>query len=714
MNKEIPQDYLQRLYAGWLGKIIGVRHGSNTEGWSYDRIQKTFGEITTYPYDFKNFAADDDTNGPMFFLRALEDYTYNSEITAEQMGLTLINYVADGHGFFWWGGYGNSTEHTGYSNVKSGIMAPRSGSIQQNGVAVAEQIGGQIFSDVWGLINPGNPELAAEYAEKMSSVTHGGNGIYGGQFVAACIAEAFVEKDIEKVILKGLSLIPADCEYTRMATAVIKYFHTNPEDWRKAFKYVEENFGYHLYPGVCHIIPNSAVMILAMMYGEGDFSKTINIGNMCGWDTDCNVGNIGTILGVLNGLEGIDKSWREPINDFLCASSVIGSLNIVDIPSLVSYTASFAYKIAGEEMPEIWKDKFNLKERYFHFELPGSTHGFRSENLDGKDCKMFFINTEEASHSGNRSLKFIVPKANSGSEYRAFYQTYYAPEDFNDNRYEPEFSPVLYPGQTIEVWTMLPSQNIDIRAAVYIKDRNTGNIYKGEIVNLVCGEWTKLTYSIPYLKDAIILQAGIEYFVVEEKDRSWDFALTAYIDDMRIYGKANYSIDFRNERMECWDAFHKLPSQMTYARGIWGLEDGELSGSYCGDSAEAYTGDFYWENYSFEANVIPKLGEYHNINFRVQGAIRSYAIGLSPFNKIELYKNNNGYLSLSESEFIWEIGKYYNIRVDAFENEFKVYIDGKLIITYKDEDKPYLHGAVGFSNFKGSHTHYKSFKIQVK
>ncbi len=124
--------------------------------------------------------SDDDTNGPIFFIRALEDGKNGYDITAQDVGDALLNYACYEQGFFWWGGYGNSTEHTAYLNQRAGIPAPRSGSIEQNGATIAEQIGGQIFIDTWGLVCPGNPDLAAKYAEKAASVTHGGNGIYGG------------------------------------------------------------------------------------------------------------------------------------------------------------------------------------------------------------------------------------------------------------------------------------------------------------------------------------------------------------------------------------------------------------------------------------------------------------------------------------------------------------------------------------------------------
>ena len=62
---KIPQDYLRRVYAGWLGKVIGIRLGAPIEGWSYEMIRNTFGELNGYPASYKNFAADDDSNGPL-------------------------------------------------------------------------------------------------------------------------------------------------------------------------------------------------------------------------------------------------------------------------------------------------------------------------------------------------------------------------------------------------------------------------------------------------------------------------------------------------------------------------------------------------------------------------------------------------------------------------------------------------------------------------
>ncbi|MBP3967270.1 ADP-ribosylglycohydrolase family protein [Paenibacillus lignilyticus] len=709
MNQCIPPDYLERVYAGWLGKVIGVRHGGNVEGWSYEQLERIFGEITHYVHHFKNFAADDDTNGPMFFLRALEDFTHTRDITPEQMGLTWLNYAPDRHGFIWWGGYGKVTEQTAYVNLKNGIMAPRSGSIEQNGVMIAEQIGGQIFSDVWGLIAPGEPKLAAEYAEKMASVSHDGNGKYGGMFIAACIAVAFREKDIRRIIDEGLAVIPDECEFRRMTNAVIAYYENHSEDWRACFGFVKENFGYHLYPGGCHIIPNAAIIVLSLLYGGGDFARTINICNMCGWDTDCNVGNVGTILGVLNGLEGIDYSWRKPINDFLCCSSVIGSLNQLDLPWCAAYIAQFGYKLAGQSVPSLIEGVLNRTAPRFHFELPGSTHGFKTDADEPGYIESFVVNSAEAAASGERSLKVVFDKVSSGNGYRVYHQTYYRPKDFNDSRYNPSFSPILYPGQTIEACTMQPTNDPwELRARLYVKDGNSGKRHYGETVVLTRGKWEPLRYDIPALADACLVEAGIEFI---PNNSAWD-GLVAYVDDFHLTGKPDYSIDFRKEQPEFWHVDHVEVSQFSYHRGFWLLENGELSGSYAGEPAECYTGELNWKDYTHEAVLVPKLGSHHNIQFRVQGGIRSYAAGFAPNGKFKLYKNTNGYRELAEAKFDWETNNEYRIKVEAIGNRFRIFAAGALLIDYIDNDEPYLTGMIGFSNFYGSHTHYLRFAFK--
>jgi hypothetical protein len=148
----LPHDYTERVYAGVLGKIIGVYLGRPFEGWPYDHIMANLGEIWYYVHERLGvplIVTDDDISGIFTFLRALPDYDNRRDLTPAQIGQTWMNYLIEERTILWWGGLGNSTEHTAYLRLKSGLVPPVSGAIATNGKVVAEQIGAQIFIDGW-------------------------------------------------------------------------------------------------------------------------------------------------------------------------------------------------------------------------------------------------------------------------------------------------------------------------------------------------------------------------------------------------------------------------------------------------------------------------------------------------------------------------------------------------------------------------------------
>src|SRR5215207_4123234 len=111
----LPLDYTERVYAGVLGKLIGVYLGRPFEGWTYDRIIKELGDITYYVHDRLNkplIVTDDDISGTFTFLRSLADHDFRRNLTPAEIGQTWLNYLIENHTILWWGGNGNSTEHT--------------------------------------------------------------------------------------------------------------------------------------------------------------------------------------------------------------------------------------------------------------------------------------------------------------------------------------------------------------------------------------------------------------------------------------------------------------------------------------------------------------------------------------------------------------------------------------------------------------------------
>ena len=123
----LPKDYAERVYAGVLGKTIGVYLGRPFEGWTYDRNQSRLGDIEYYVHDKVGvplLVTDDDIAGTFTFLRTLMDNGFDPALSAEAMGDGWLNYLIEGKTVLWWGGLGNSTEHTAYLRLKNGVKAP--------------------------------------------------------------------------------------------------------------------------------------------------------------------------------------------------------------------------------------------------------------------------------------------------------------------------------------------------------------------------------------------------------------------------------------------------------------------------------------------------------------------------------------------------------------------------------------------------------------
>ena len=697
----IPESYLEKVYAGFLGMNIGIRLGAPVEPtiWTYDRIQKTYGEITDYVKDYKNFAADDDVNGPVYFLRALYDDAKDGNLTPQDVARTWLNYAREGVGMFWWGGYGISTEHTAYLNLKNGIPAPQSGSIQQNGKLLAEQIGGQIFIDTWGLVNPCEPTKAADYGQIAASVSHDGEGIYGARFLCACIAKAFHCQDIYEIIDTGLAEIPADSTYAKVVKAVLEY-HIEHEQWRDCYQMLVRDWGYDKYGGVCHIIPNAGVCALAMVYGEGDFARTIEIATMCGWDTDCNAGNVGTILGVMCGINGLPKKYREPINDGIILSGISGYLNILDVPSYAKEVALLGYRLAKEEAPPALRDSIQPGEIHFDFELPGSTHNMRLSNS-------FFCtasHSTDLAYEGNGSLKILVDRMTRGNQCKLYYKPFYRRDEFSDERYMPVFSPTAYPGQTVSMKLFLDQWNgwETLGIAPYVRTMSDKKDHLQGYIKLIENEWMDVTFTIPDVDGDLIDEVGI---VIEgysiAKARTLGFL---YLDQFSITGKSKYSINIAKQRNE----FGTITPFST-DHGAWSKEDNALSLMRC-DEAFAYTGNYFLKNYRLTVPITPINGENHLLLIRAQGAMRGYAGGLVEGGKVAIYKNDFGFREMAQKNFEWKHGTTYHLTLEAIDDRIILSVDESILLEIKDDS--FSYGMYGCGSISMGRTLFGDFEVE--
>lgn len=700
----MTDNYLEKLYAGFLGMNIGIRLGAPVEPtiWTYDRIRNTYGEITDYVKEYKNFAADDDANGPVFFVRAMYDKKEDEELMPRDVGRAWLNYAREGVGMFWWGGYGVSTEHTAYLNLKNGVEAPQSGSMEQNGKILAEQIGGQIFIDSWGLINPCEPERAAKYGETAASVSHDGEGIFGARFFCAAIAKAFETSDIYEIMKTGLMQVPEDSLYHQVADMVLAFHAEHPEEaaWRDCYQMLVRDWGYDKYPGVCHMIPNAGVCFMAMAYGAGRFDRTVEIATMAGWDTDCNAGNVGTVLGVACGLDGIPQRYRAPIGDTIVCSSIAGSLNIVDIPTFCRELAVMGYQLRDELVPAELKeltDQCHKGEIHFDFELPGSTHGFRIS--DPFFCRI--SHSVKHSYRGTGSLEILVDRMVRGDQCKVYYKPFYTRDDFSDERYSPVFSPTAYPGQKVSMKLYLDQWEGWETAGIapYVHTVHGGkNLLQGYI-KLQQEQWITVEYTIPDVDGDIVDEVGI---VIEGYSPSKKKTLGCiYLDDFSITGAARYTIDMKKQRKN----FASV-TPFSVDHGAWDMYGGTLNLMRNGE-AFAYTGNYYAADYTVGARVTPNHGASHLILARAQGAKRGYAMGFDEEGKIVLLKNDFGWETLAEGAFAWKTGQSYQMELRCEGDRLTCFVDGQQIL--EAEDDSFVYGMFGCGSLKAGRTSFDRF-----
>jgi ADP-ribosylglycohydrolase len=674
----LPHDYAERVYAGVLGKIIGVYLGRPFEGWTYERITKELGEIEYYvndrlPSKHPLVVTDDDITGTFTFLRALPDYGNSLDLSPTQIGQTWLNYIIEERTILWWGGFGNSTEHTAFIRLKNGIKAPESGSVEMNGTIIAEQIGAQIFIDGWAMVAPGNPDLAADLARRAASVSHGGEAIYASQVLAAMEAQAFVESDILKLLDVGVSFIPKDSVIYSMI-ADIREWHAAESDWHKGRVKIASLYNYEIYGGNCHMVPNHGLIILGLLYGEGDFNKSMLVVNTSGWDTDCNSGNLGCLLGIKDGLATFEKGndWRGPVEDRLYMSAADGGRSITDAVIETQHIVNMGRALAGE-------DPISPKgSARFHFEFPGSVQGFRAGEAATK-----IENVVGHSEKGERSLAVTFEDQGSIST-----PTFILPDELNMEGYKLLASPTLYSGQKVKAGFYAgQGTKINLFIKVYNKDDKLDVIYGPEVA-LTADAYSETEWAIPDTHGHPITiigfeckgESGIVYLDYLTWDGEPNVILTRPFGADKPWEPPLVWRQAWVDGMDIWEVRWPEPYRLVQNEGRGLIMQGTRE----------------WKDYEVEAAITPWLMDAGGIGARVQGLKRFYSLQLVKENIVRLVKALDGDVILGEQEFKWDIHSSYTLKMQVSGNRIKAWVDGQLQFEVLDEDHPLSGGGVAY------------------
>ena len=297
-----------KIRGGWVGQMIGVSYGAPTEFRSNGKIIE--GNLNKYldwgPDRLKNAINQDDLYVEMTFAEVMDEI--GLEATTEQYG----EMFKDSKYELWHANAGARR------NLNRGIKAPMSGHPRYN--IHADDIDFQIESDFIGLMTPGLPREANKYADRVGRVMNWGDGLYGGMFFSGMYSAAFFESDPRKVVEQGLASIPAASAYGRIVADVLAWSGQNPDDWTKTWRLLQDKWDKNdaCPDGALHAFNidaklNGAYVALGLLYGKGDFAKTLEVSTRAGQDSDCNPSSAAGILGVIIGYDRIPEVWKAGI-----------------------------------------------------------------------------------------------------------------------------------------------------------------------------------------------------------------------------------------------------------------------------------------------------------------------------------------------------------------------------------------------------------------
>lgn len=299
INKE---EYRSKLHGCWMGKAIGGAIGMPYE------LTKEINDCKGFSTPKGEPVPNDDLDLQLVWLVAMEDMGPKT-LSANSLADYWLTYIPP-H----WNEYGICR-----ANMEMGLLPPLSGHFKNKWI---HSNGAWIRSEVWACLSPGVPNIAMKYALMDASLDHGlGEGTYAEMFTVTMQAFAFYETDVRKLIETALTYIPHDCRVAQSVRLVLEYYDNGRtwQDARNAVVKLNEDLGLFQAPG------NVAFTVLGLVYGEGDYKKSVLLCVNCGDDADCTAGTCGALLGLMHGTDFIPNDWKEYVGDRIVTMSVDGS-----------------------------------------------------------------------------------------------------------------------------------------------------------------------------------------------------------------------------------------------------------------------------------------------------------------------------------------------------------------------------------------------------
>ena len=433
------EELMDKLTGFWVGQIVGNYMGLPFENNYVEEAVPIFvdryytfrgdrsleinrddwrGYIPIFMDAVEGAFADDDTDIEFVTLHAVEKYgldiTY-PEIT--EMWKKHINrriWVAN---------------YTARQLMSKGLIAPDTGRKENNKNWF--QIDPQLVNEIWSAFYPGMTRLASKRAEWGARITNDDWGTHPTIAYGVMISAAFFEKDTEKLVQMAIDEIPDEGPFAEGIRDVVKW-HKRYDDWRDTRKMIHEKYyeyrksSYEAPVSVVSSLNNGLCGIMAILYGEGDFMKTVGIAVSAGYDCDNQSATCAGLIGVLHGTKCIPENLTENFNDqYVCFTRdnlpvVTPISNIVERIAKIAKTAIMEnggrVEIRPGEAPSIAGRTLTVD-----FEGDDLKWGFGENGKATVSGGFFDSSTEVSYEQDGQIIRVRVKYEEDEDEYELFY-----------------------------------------------------------------------------------------------------------------------------------------------------------------------------------------------------------------------------------------------------------------------------------------------------
>jgi len=286
------EELLDHIYGGWVGMMIGGLEGLPHE-FKYNAEPRA--SLPVFPLLPEGARTDDDNDFELTHL-----YFMDKENTLKLPYARIVEIWKTNMNTGIWVANKNSRDL-----MDKGLIPPATGYVENNNAA-SYNLSGQFCTESYGMIAPGMPKTAAGLGIYYAHISVSGEPIQAAQFWTSLISlNAISPGSIEDVIRKALNAVDPASAMTEVVQDAIKAYHDNKKDWKVARQIIYKKWLEDRKWNGNSTPTNGGMVILALLYGNGDFYKTLQYAMALGLDADCNAATAGAVIGTNIGFKRI-------------------------------------------------------------------------------------------------------------------------------------------------------------------------------------------------------------------------------------------------------------------------------------------------------------------------------------------------------------------------------------------------------------------------